>query len=378
MQGRVAKKKGNWYLVLEQRDSKGKRKLKWISPRKELGLSKPATKKQAEELLIKKLREMQEGTYFEPSKATVGEYMKEWLRLYCKPSLKENTYLLYEGMVRNHINPLIGTVPLNHLRPGHIQSLLAEKNKELAASTVNKIHAIIKQALEHAVDWEFVPRNVARKVTPPSAKSGPAEAWTAAEAKRFLLAVKDDRLYPLYLLALTTGMRRGELLGLRWIDVDLNERKLTIKQTLVNSPTGGRIEEPKTAGSARTIIISEKMVTVLKEHQDRQQNELNLLNNEGLDNGLVFTNTKGKPYNPSNVRRGFARTIKKIGLRHIPFHGLRHTYASILIDRRADAKAVSGRLGHTDIKMTLGTYTHTTSEMDERLAGLTDDLMIEK
>ncbi|GAW91904.1 integrase protein [Calderihabitans maritimus] len=191
------------------RDENGRRRQKWISVRKELGLPKPATKKQAEELLIQKLKELQEGWFIEPSKMTLKEYLHRWLEDYGRTNLRQTTFESYETTIRLHIIPEIGNIPLANLKPAHLQKLYADKLKGgradgkeggLSPRTVRYIHAILKEALKHAVKWELVARSVAEAVDPPKERPKGQQSWTAEEVHRFLEAVKDHRLYPLYLL----------------------------------------------------------------------------------------------------------------------------------------------------------------------------------
>lgn len=213
-----------WSLVIELgRDPQtGKRRQKWISFK--------GTKREAQAALTDLLKELNEGTFVEPSKETVGQYLDRWLRDYAKPSLRQTTYESYESVIRVHVTPAIGHIPLAKLKPVHLQQLYAARLADgradgrpggLSATTVRYIHAVIKEALKHAVKWGLLARNVADAVDPPRISRREQQAWSPEEAQRFLAAVREDRLYPLYLMAITTGMRRGELLGLRWQDVDL-------------------------------------------------------------------------------------------------------------------------------------------------------------
>jgi len=181
MRGYIAKKGKAWYVVLDLgRDDEGKRLQKWLSARKELNLAKHATKRQAEELLIRKLKELQEGTYFEPAQVTLGEYFVKWLNDYGKPNLKQTTLDSYESFIRLHIIPTIGNIPIKDLRPAHVQRLYVQKTGEFSSRSVRYIHSILSRAMKQAVKWELIHRNIIEAVTPPTLKQKEKQPWDAS------------------------------------------------------------------------------------------------------------------------------------------------------------------------------------------------------
>jgi integrase len=385
MRGHVQKKAGNWYVVLElERGEDGKRRQKWISVREELGLPKPATKKQAEELLTKKLKELQDGTYFEPAEITLKEYLNRWLEDYAKLNVRPSTYQNYKTLIEKHIIPALGDIPLKKLRPMHLQRLYADKlqggrqDKKkggLSTRTVRYLHSLLHEALAQAVKWELVARNVAEAAQPPRLQSRERQAWTAEQAAQFLEVARSHRLYPLYLLALSTGMRRGEILGLRWEDVDFDAKALYVRQTAVPDKGKVRFSEPKTEKSRRRVALSQKVIEVLKAWRQKQRKEAMALGKPEAANGLVFTSEAGTPINPRNLARNFAMLIDKAKLPPIPFHALRHTYATIMLREGMHPKIIQERLGHSRSSTTLDIYSHVTPDMQATVAERFDEIL---
>lgn len=376
----MQKKNGNWYVVLELAEPGQPRDQKWLSPFKELGIPRPKSKREekriAEQFLVDKLRELQTGTYFEPSSATVEEYLETWIKTYCEPNLRQNSIDAYKSLINTHINPNVGRISLNSLRPGHIQQLLAEESKVLSSSTLSLMHTIIKQALKHAVKWEYVVRNVCDGVIAPRVEQQKPEAWSWQEAKTFLNHIKDSRYYMMCLLALTTGMRRGEILGLKWEHVDFKRNEITIIRQRVITSEGVDYEKPKTKSSNRIIDISPAVSRQLEKHRKQQQEEFLKNGRPETDQGLVFTNAKCQPYRPTSVTIAFSKLVEKAGVKKITFHGMRHTHATKLIEDGVNIKAVSERLGHSNISITLNTYAHVMPRIAREAATKTDDLIL--
>ena len=389
MRGHVKKVRNNWYVVLELDPINGERQQKWLSPRKELGLNRRATKKEAEALLIKKLNEARTGTYYEPSDDTLGQYLDKWLKNYPEPNLEQKTIDFYEYLIRVHIKPEIGHIPINKLRPAHIQELLTKKSKSgradgkpggLSRRTVQGIHQVLKLALKHAVEWEIAAQNVAKRAKSKAPGKKKPNAWSREQAKIFLdyLRERSDRLYPLYLTALMTGMRRGELIGLRWSEVSFPNNQITIKQAIVNTTKGNITTKTKTEESERTIDISPQLTAVLKEHKIAQQKEFFALGVRPSHN-LVFTSQAGTPLDPGNLYRHFAGTIERINesgkeLPRITFHGMRDTHATLLLEDGIHIKAIAQRLGQTNEVTLLSRYAHALPAVSKEAAVKVDYL----
>jgi len=385
MRGYVVKKKKAWYIVLEMDREGGGRRQKWVSPRKQLGLKKAATKKQAEELLVKLLGDLQQGIYVAPNAMTVGELLDRWMEVHGKHNLAKTTYDMYESHIRKHIKPEIGSLQVSKVKPLQLQEFYGKKLEGgradgraggLAARTIGDLHKILCAALGAAVTWEITTKNAANAVSPPKVAETPQPTWTAEVAQAFLTEVAKSRLYPLYVLAIATGMRRGELLGLRWQDIDWDKRHLTIVQALVATKAGPKIADTKTGSSRRAVAISEDMLGLLKIHQMRQAEERMLLGNNPAVGNLVFTSERGTTLNPRNLLRHFHAACTRAGVPKIPFHALRHTHATIMLKKGVHPKIVSERLGHSRVAVTMDVYSHVLPSMQAEVAGLVEQAVL--
>ncbi len=305
--------------------------------------------------LVEALANRNKGLIFDAGNMTTGDYLDRWLTDSVKGSVKRRTFESYLSVVRRHLKPGIGRVKLAALTPAHVQGLYREKlDSGLSPTTVEHIHTTLHRALKQAVRFGLVPRNVSDAVDVPKRVSAEIRPLTPKQAKTLLRVVKGDSLEALYTLALTTGMRQGELLGLRWSDVDLDRAVLRISQTLVTGWGKQTFEKPKTAKSRRSVSLTARAVESLKRHRDQQQAA-------GLfaGDGLVFTNRVGNPLHPKNlVDRYFKPTLKAAGLPAIRFHDLRHTAATLLLSADVHPKVVQEMLGHANISITLDTYSH--------------------
>jgi len=389
MPGHVAKKGNNYYIVLEFEEEDGKRRRRWISVRKELGLNRPAKRKEADKLLRDKLKELDEGTYIEPVDITLKEYARQWLEDYAKPNVKLNTYKSYRGIVEDHIIPALGHISLPKLRKSKIKGFIAEKQKEgaradkkegrLSNTTVRYIFVILKNILKHAVEDEIIKRNPAEGISPPRSDNKfihNLNYWNREEAQRFLEYVKNHRRYPFYLLAVTTGMRRGELLGLKWACIDWKKCRIEVKYNLIAGEKGKAVLQDSTkSGRSRTIEVSPKIMQVLADHRLYEQQKILSLGVRGKTQDLVFTSDRGTPITPDTIDRQFYRFIKEAGLRRIRFHDLRHTAATLMLEEGADVKTVAEYLGHVDPSVLLNIYSHITARMQKKAAETMEDLI---
>lgn len=319
---------------------------------------------------------------------TLNEFLIQWLETYAKHNTRATTYAGYETFIRRHILPEIGNIELDKLTAFHLQQLYAKKTAGgradgraggLSARSVRLIHSIMHEALNHAVKWRLIPYNVALEAEPPKNKSRKKQVWSAGQAARFLESIKGHRLYALYHLALTTGMRRGELLGLRWRDVDFNEGVVVVEQNLV--VINGRLnyQEPKTESSCRAVLLPPSAVEVLKQHKLRQDREKHLAGVNYLESGLVFCQENGQPLWPDNIsKRQFRGLIEKAGLPRITFHDLRRTHVTLLIAGGVDPRQVADRIGHSSLTITLGIYNQVTRRRQEEAARLIDQILFKE
>ncbi len=340
------------------------------------------TRKEAAEKLARALSDSAGGIFYDDENLTVGEYLDGWLKGSVRGTVRQSTYDRDEYLVNYHVKPVLGRHRLNKLSPAHVQGFYSGRlDAGLSSSTVHKIHTVLHKALSQAVAWSLVPRNVTEAVKPPAPSPREMRPLTTDEARRLLDAARGDRLEALYILAITTGMRQGELLGLKWSDVDLEEPEngsLCVRRTLTRIDGGKRVVlgEPKTRKSRRTLRLTPEAVQILRRHLELQMEEIGLLGDRYGDQGLVFTTEAGTPVNPSNLRqRSFAPLLRRAGLPPIRFHDLRHTCATLLLAQGTHPKFVQELLGHATIAITLDTYSHVLPGMGDQTVRAMQDAL---
>ncbi|MCM3787891.1 site-specific integrase [Domibacillus indicus] len=360
MKGSIKKNKqtGKWDFVIDigKDPLTGKRKQK-----KKRGF---ATKKEAEKALTALLNELNERAYIEPSKQRYDDYMKAWIKEK-KHDLSVQTLKAYNSYLKAHILPNLGAVPLAKLTPLHIQCFVGElRNKGLAETTTKRIFNVVNASLNSAVKLELIKKNPASIIEKPKALAKKNAIWTVEEVSLFLKHSTSSPYYTAFLLAVTTGMRQGEILGLRWVDVDFQNECLVIKQTLTHDGKGFK-EGTKSKAGNRSIGLDTTTLSALK-HQ-RKKNMANKLayGNTYSDHDLVICTRKGKPINPRNLLRTFNNLISKANLSQVRFHDLRHTHASLMLQQGENIKLISERLGHSSVKITLDTYSHVLPNMQQ-------------
>lgn len=314
---------------------------------------------------------------YDTGKLTVGEYLDRWLSDSVKGIVKETTYANYSYISRVHISPALGHLKLKNLTPAQVRGFYGEKYRTgLAAATVRKMHVVLRKALAQAVSDGLIPRNAANGVKTPRV-SAPGEEINPLdpdECDAFLKAAQEERFEALYVLAIHCGLREGELLTLRWEDVDLEAAKpaVLVRRTLTRGEEGrGWVIGPTTkSGKGRRVRLTRQAVAALKDHRKRQLEERMRLAGRWQDEDLVFANENGSLFNPSNLRRRSFRRIKtRSGVREdLRFHDLRHTCATLLLSEGVNAKVVSEMLGHASITITLNTYSHVLPDMQDTAA----------
>jgi integrase len=335
--------------------------------------------KEVQRKLAEAMGDAAKGIVYDDENMSVGEYLDRWLRDSQRGSVRQSTFDRDSYLIRVHVKPVLGRVKLKNLTPLDVQSLYRDRlDNGLSSSTVNKIHGVLHKAFGQAVRWSLIPRNPTDAVKPPRPAPEEMRPLSSEEARRLLDAAKGDKLEALYVLAVTTGMRRGELLGLKWSDVDLKNATVSIRRTLTRTDNGKRVAlgEPKTKKSRRTIPLTSQAVEALRSHLERQLNEIETLGDLYDDQGLVFTSEAGTPINPSNLRqRSLAPLLKKAGLPHIRFHDLRHTCATLLLLKGVHPKFVQELLGHATIAITLDTYSHVMPGMGDQTVTAMEDAL---
>jgi integrase len=369
-EGSITKRKsdGRWqgYVTVGYDVETGKPKKKYFYGK---------TRKEVQEQVNEALGKVRTGTYREPSKLTMAEWLTTWLNDYMKPSLRPTTWENYEIQVMRHILPALGHLRLSQLQTSNLQKLYNDKlsnggrldGKEggLSPRSVRYIHTLIHAALEQAKKEGMITINVADAVKLPHDQKKEIQCLDTEGVKKFLTAARDTKHFPAYFLALNTGLRRGELLGLRWKDVDLKAGSITVNQGLVRTKQGLVFQEPKTKLSNRTIGVSPQVVIALKDHKKRQNEErLAAGTAYNKEHDLVFCNELGDPICPRGFTRHFERLLKKSGLEgKVTFHGLRHTFATLSLQEGAAARTVQEALGHHKAAFTLDVYSSVTDKM---------------
>lgn len=323
------------------------------------------TRQEVAEKLNKALSDLRQGTFVEDTVATVESWLKTWLEEYKRPKVRPTTFESYAWLAGRYIVPVVGHIKLKDLRPEHLQHLYNEKLKSgLSTRTVRYIHSVIHAALKQAVKNQLVYRNVAEATELPAYNKKEAQALTAEEMDRFLAALEGDRLKAAFVTLLGTGLRRGELLALKWENVDLKKGVIKVRENLVwVSGRGSIFQPPKTEKSKRDVPIPDNVLIELRKHKKVQAEEKLKLGELYQDNDLVFCTEVGTPIIPRNFERKFKALLKKAGLTGVKLHSLRHTYATRLLELGENLKVVQELLGHSRISVTGDIYSHVSPEL---------------
>jgi integrase len=323
------------------------------------------TRKEASEKLTEALSQARKGITADAGAMTLGAFLERWLYDSVRGSVRQSTYDRNEAMCRVHLIPAWGKNKLKTLNAADVQRLYRAKlDSGLSSATVHKLHGILHKALQQAVRWGLVPRNVADDVDPPKVHKEEVRPLTNEQARKLLDTVKGDRLEALYIVAVQSGLRQGELLALRWEDVDLETCTLQVRRTLTRDGGKLAVGPTKTSKGRRSVKLTRDATEALRGHLERQLVEIDKAGDTWQENGLVFCTGKGTLINPTNLRRrSLAPLLQRAGLPPMTFHQLRHTAATILLLKNVNPKVVSEMLGHATIAITLDTYSHVLPNM---------------
>lgn len=369
-EGTISQRKdGRWEARVSQGFMDGK-------PRRKVIYGK--TRKEVADKLKVALHDVHRGLPLPDERVSVEIYLKRWLADVANPTLRTGSYENYERKIRLHVLPHVGRLPLAKLGPQELSSLYAKLlAKELAPATVQYIHAILHRALDQAARWNLIPRNPADLVDAPRPGRHEVCPLSPEQVSTLFAAASGDRLEALYVVAVTGGLRLGEILGLRWADIDWDVGTLQVRRSLTRTKAKGLgFSEPKTAKGRRSVALPAFAIDALRHHKARQ-NEEKMLHRDVWDDGdLIFPNEVGRPIERQNlIRRSFKLLLKKAELPDVRFHDLRHTAATLLLRLGEHPKVVQERLGHATIAVTMDIYSHVMPDLQRDAATKLDRLL---
>jgi integrase len=334
------------------------------------------TQKEAIQARRELLNQQAQGTLATGPQRTVKDYLEDWIENVQKDRLRISSYVKYKKLINSYIVPVLGHVRLQKLTPQQVQSLYTKKLRDgLAPKTVYSIHGLLHNALDNAVRWGLMSRNVTDLVTPPRLEKREREPLTLEQAKKLLDVARGDRLEMLLVLALTTGMRRGEMLALRWSDIDFEGQSLQVRRTVDFIAKYGYVEnEPKTARGKRKILLPTFVIGMLKQHKVKQLERRLKVGESWYNLDLVICGLEGNYLNPRYMNKLFDKLLVEACLPHMHFHDLRHSAVTLLLSMGVDPRSIQEFVGHEDITTTLGIYSHMLPSMQQGIVEKLDDL----
>ncbi len=369
MTGSITKRGNSWrvqaYTGKRDKDGKPERLTATIRGRKA----------DAERRLREMLDGIDKGIYTLPSKLTVADVLNQWLDGYVKTNCSQRTLDGYRAIIGNHLTPALGQHLLKHLNQQHIQAYYGRAVERLSSRTVHHHHRVLSQALKYAVRQGYLGRNPCELVDPPSPKGKAMRTLTESEVRDLLLAAQGKYYYAVIYTAVSSGLRQAELLALRWRDVDIASRSISVNRTLYKRRGVTAFMEPKTRHSRRRVAMTPKLAEFMADYKlERQRANYQIGKAVELDD-LVFCHADGRPYDSSVVSHKFAAIAREARLKHTRFHDLRHTFASLMLQRGAKPKVISECLGHASVAFTMDVYSHIIDGMQEEAILLLDEVL---
>lgn len=365
--------KGNKYYVVLNTKINGKRKQKWVNT----GLSAKCSKKEREKALRDILNQYESNPQLISSTVMFADYLNIWLSE-ARIKVDKVTYQHYEDMVKTHIRPYFKelNIKIIDINRQVLQNYFNDKFEHgridgkggLSAKTLRHHKNIIHQALELAVINNQITANPCVNITLPKLEKNTYEFFNLAETKEFLKAVKNERLYPLYFITALYGLRRSEVLGIKWDSIDISTKRLTIQHTRTRCNEIIEKDKTKTKSSLRSFPLSDDIVDLFIKLKNEEKTNKRLWGKEYIKNDYVFKWENGKPYDPDYITHTFAKTLKKYGFKHISFHGLRHSCGSMLNEQGFTLKDIQEWLGHADIQTTANIYLHLDTKRKENIS----------
>jgi integrase len=331
------------------------------------------TRAEVQGRLTAALRDVQQGLPVPVGRLTFGQFLARWLEDSVKPKVRAKTHHSYAQLVRVHIDPALGKLPLDQVTPQRIQALLNSKRAAgLSPRTVQYLHAVIRAALGRAVKWNLIARNPATLIDPPRVEQKQVEALSTTHALAIVEAFRGHRMKALITVALAVGLRQGEALGLRWHDLDLDAATLTVRYQVQRIDGEWQFTEPKSKRSRRKLALPTFVVVALRAHRTRQLEERLAAGASWQDWNLVFPSAVGTPYDGTNVTHEFQTRLAAAGLPRMRFHDLRHGAATLLKSKGVDLRDIMEILGHSQISLTANLYTHIAPELMREAAAKMD------
>lgn len=360
------RKDGLWVASVSLGMVNGKRKRKYIYGKTRAEVSREQTKL---------LHDLNRGVPIRTAGTTVAAFLERWLAT-IKPNVRPNTHRNYSIMINRHMLPAIGRIRIEKLTQQHVHELMVAKTQEgLSLRTVINIRNVLRAALNQAMKWDLVPRNVATLVDPPKIDPYEPVTLSKAQAAQLIDVLRGDRLEALYAVALSVGLRQGEVLGLRWEDVDLERGRIAVKRQLQVIDGVQTLTEPKSKTSRRTIPLPPSVMDLLRQHRKQQLEERMLAGGRWQAQwDLVFTTPIGTPLDDSNLRKQFKAALVRAGLPVMRFHDMRHSAASMLAARGVHPSVAQRILGHANVNTTLAVYTHVDDPSMREATDLMGDL----
>ena len=331
----------------------------------------------AQKRLTELLAGMEKGTCLPSGRMKLSELLDQWLDGYVKTNCSLRTHDGYKSIIDNHLTPALGHVKLKYLQAPDIQKYYGQKCETLSARTVHHQHRVLSEALKFGVRQGYLGYNPCELVDPPSPRNKVMRTLTPSEIETLLSEAQSDTYYPIIYMAVSSGLRQAELLGLRWRDLHLDMLSLSVNQVLYKRRGICEFKEPKTDHSRRRVSMTPKLACFLKEYKgERESLYLHKGKILGLDD-LVFSNTEFEPICPTKVSEAFRKLCSRADLKGVRFHDLRHTFASICLLRGVSAKVISEALGHSSVAFTLQVYSHIIEGMQKEAMSLLDGVLPE-
>ena len=365
-EGSITKRSdGRWMAQVDLGWQDGKRRRKALYGR---------TRREVQEKLREALHRKERGLPAVPERETVGGFLLRWLEIK-QSRVRRRTHQRYEHVVRAHLLPHLARNRLAKLTPQDVATCLHRVEESKGAFSARSAREILRTALNQALRWELVARNVAALTDAPRHRPRQIKPLTPEQANALLAAVAGHRLGALITVAVGIGLRQGEALGLRWQDVDLDAGVLSVRQTLERAGTAPLFGEPKTTRSRRTINLPDVVTAALRRHRTSQLEERLVAGQEWKDSGLVFTTTIGTPVERGRLHKTFKAMLRSAGLPNIRYHDLRHTAATLLLAQGVDPRTIMETLGHSQISLTLNTYAHVMPALQREAAAKMDAIL---